>query len=153
MTNTIVQTPPVRVASRTTTGGLLAWGLLHVVGGVAMIAAASAGAQEAIESFATGLATTDVSGPAGDAIAGVVGFHGFNIAAAGAAVTGLAWRGRHHAARAWLPLTVATIADIGLVAFLLAPGTMRWIDGSPGLVLLAIAAAGVVANRARSQTP
>lgn len=135
------------IARRTAVGSMILWGLLHVVGGIVLIAQATGSGSDAIAAYATALPPVDLSGPASKAVTGLVGFHGFNIAAAGAAVTTLAWIRRRDARSHWrTPLTVAAVADIGLVAFLLIPGVMATADGAPGLVLLLVALAAASAT-------
>lgn len=127
-------------AHRTAWIALLLWGVLHMVGGLVLVAAGSGTADEAVEGYASGLDAVALSGPGVDAVPAIVGFHGFNIAAAGVAVAVLAWRSRTALARAFdAGVLVALVADVGLVAFFLVPGVMAAADGAPGIVLLVVA--------------
>ena len=94
----------------------------------------------------------DAQAPTGDAArvtAALVGFHGLDVAAAGAAVLVLAVlgaRGRRGAVGA--ALVVAAVLDVGLAVFLLLPGLMSLSEGLWGIGLLAVAVGA--AARARS---
>lgn len=135
------RTATTSLAQRTAVTSLVLWGLLHLVGGVVLVAAATGSAEDAMVAYATALTTGPVDAATADAITGLVGFHGFNIAAAGVAVAVLAWRSRGRDGSLTTPLVVASIADVGLIAFLLVPGVMAAADGAPGVVLLAVALA------------
>lgn len=138
-------------ARRTAVTGMVLWGLLHLVGGAVMMIASFGNGPDAVGTYATGLPAVELTATAASAATGLVGFHGFNIAAAGMAVTWLAWRRRTGPATEWrTPLVIAGIADIGLVVFLLIPGVMSAADGAPGIGLLLVALAGTAAARARS---
>lgn len=150
MTTTDIHTPRSKgtLAPRIAVGSMILWGLLHVVGGLVLVAASSASGPDAIAAYATALPAVDLTDAADRAVRGLVGFHGFNIAAAGTAVAVLAWRGPDATPSIWLtPLIVATVADIGLVVFLLAPGIMATTDGAPGIALLLVALAATAAAR------
>lgn len=127
-------------ARRVAVGALGLWGLVHVLGGTLLVAAGTGDARDAVLAYATGAAPDGLTGVAAPAVARLVQFHGFNLAIAGVAVTAMAWR----ALRRWPTgvspsLAVVTVADVGLVAFLLVPGTMAVTDGLPGPMLLAVA--------------
>ena len=134
-------------ASRSTTrwqrriaiGALVAWGVLHVVGGGALVATAyTNGARAALELLGTGARAGAFAAEPAPVAQGVLGFHGFNLLVAGAAVLALAVR----AARRDWPRGVTTsfalilAADAGLVLFMLAPGYMSLTDGIWGPLLL-----------------
>lgn len=148
MTATDTQTQRATdIARRTAVGSMVLWGLLHVVGGVFLVASAQGTGSDAIAAYATALPPVDLTDTASQAVTALVGFHGFNIAAAGVAVTTLAWLRRRDMRSRWrTPLVVAAVADIGLVVFLLIPGVMSAADGAPGIALLLIALAATSAT-------
>lgn len=163
MTTRLAQSPPAGshtggvdasrpgVAHGVAVGSLVLWGLIHLAGGAVMVVASTTTPMDALATFAT-VPTVPFTGALASAITHLVGFHGFNIAAAGIATMVLAWRTRRGAAPGLLaPLVIASIADLGLVVFFLAPGVMPWVDGAPGLVLLAIAAGAARADARRQR--
>jgi hypothetical protein len=118
------------------------WGLVHIVGGFAMLAALRSSGGEAVFRM---LATADpgaVPESLPDIVSSVVGFHSWNLLWLGALVTAVAvtlnWKNSR--AGFWVNLTLAGAADAGLVAFMLAPGYMGLSDGMIGIVLFALAA-------------
>ncbi|MBD8868429.1 hypothetical protein [Nocardioides donggukensis] len=141
------QAAPVRsrVGREVFVWGLAGWGLLHLVGGASLLAA---GGTEGLDTLAPG-AATPAPDPAGEAAAAVVHFHGFNIAAAGLLVLALAlaWRRTGRSWQAAVAVGVAAVLDLGLVAFLLAPGLMPLSEGLWGIALLAVGLVGYAVHR------
>ena len=134
-----------------TAASLIGWGGLHVVGGVALIAESRQGAGGALAVLGSAVALSPDQAPAGDTArvaAALVGFHGLNVAVAGAAVVLLAILGRRRRRRDAIAaaLVVAAVMDSGLTVFLLVPGLMSPADGAAGLVLLAAAMAATAAT-------
>ena len=134
-----------RWARRIAIGGLAAWGLLHIVGGGVLAGTTyTDGASAALELLGTGARAGGVAADPGPVAQGVLGFHGFNLLVAGAAVVVLAAL----AARGGWPRGVTTsfglilAADAGLILFLLAPGYMSLADGIWGPLLLVPALMG-----------
>jgi hypothetical protein len=70
-------------------------------------------------------------------VGGVGAFHAFNLVWIGLLVIVVAAKLNWHNSRtgAWLNGTLAGMADLGLVVFLLLPGYMPWAEGAPGIVL------------------
>lgn len=127
-------------------GALGVWGLVHIVGGAALIAAGFEGATSALTMLGTGLTPPPgpIDGTTATAVEGLVQFHGLNVLLGGIAVTVLAWRARTSWTKSVAPaLLVVAALDLGLVVFLLAPGVMAIGDGLPGPVLLVVALAAV----------
>ena len=124
---------------------LLLWGLLHVLGGLSVMFSAA--------DPATGLASLASAAPSGSIptdpgpiVVAVLGFHGFNLAMAGIAVTLITLK---RTWRRWpegvaIGLVVAGVADAGLIIFLLAPGHMPLAEGLWGPALLAVALVAVM---------
>jgi hypothetical protein len=142
--------------SRLATAALVGWGALHVVGGVALVVVSRQGATDALGALGTAVTVAGEQAPTGDAArvaAAVVGFHGFDVAAAGVAVLALAVLGHRHRRRDALggALVIATVLDVGLTAFLLLPGLMSLTDGLAGLALLAAALVTVAAAARRGR--
>lgn len=113
------------------------WGLLHVVGGAVLLSTwNSAGTAELMRSYGSAVASS-VPAALPDVVGGVGAFHAFNLLWIGLLVIVVAiklnWRNAR--AGAWLNATLAGMADLGLVVFLLLPGYMPWAEGAPGMVL------------------
>lgn len=112
------------------------WGLLHLVGGAAILLALGDGtaAGYAVYKQAIGVFPA-VSGA-------ILAMNSFTIAWVGALVTVIAvtqnWRNQR--AGAWLNFTLAGMMDIALVVFLLLPGFVSLGDAMLGISLLAVAA-------------
>lgn len=125
-------------------GALLAWGLLHIVGGFAEIATvASDGGQAGLKLLGSAAGPAEIPGEPGAVGEALIGFHGFLIGAAGLAVLLLAGTVSRTAWPRGLSTSMAivVVADLGLVVFLLGPGLMRVSDGIWGPLLLVVALA------------
>lgn len=119
------------------------WGLLHVVGGAAMLSAfASGGGAEMLRLVATALPAAEIANPS-VAVASVLAFHAWNLLWLGGLVMSVAvtlgWRGR--TAGYWINLAVVAAVDGGLLGTTVLPGVMRVADAIPGLALFALALA------------
>lgn len=130
-------------ASRSATGGHAArvaalvalglWGLTHLLGGLSLVVSTGRyGPARALEDLATDAPASEVPADPGEVVAGLLRFHGLDVAAAGLVVlllTVLVSRVR------W-PLGVSTslvvvlVLDAGLVATFLVPGLL----GAEGLL-------------------
>lgn len=122
--------------------GLAAWGVIHIVGGVSLLAT----------DITTGLetlgpnATNSVPPVPGEAAERLLQFHSLNILLGGLAVLGLAiawWRQRTR----WqldVALAIAVALDIGLIAFLVIPGVLPASRGLIGPTLVVIAVIGAI---------
>lgn len=113
------------------------WGLLHVVGGSAILAAALGGGP------AAGYAFYEQSAGEYPAVAGaILAMNSFTIAWVGALVIVIAatmnWR--NNCTGFALNLVLAGLMDVALVVFLLAPGFVTTRDAMLGISLLVIAA-------------
>jgi hypothetical protein len=113
------------------------WGLLHVVGGAVLLSTwTSAGSSALMRSFGSAVASS-VPETLPAVVGGVGAFHAFNLVWIGLLVIVVAAKLNWHNSRtgAWLNGTLAGMADLGLVVFLLLPGYMPWAEGAPGIVL------------------
>jgi hypothetical protein len=113
------------------------WGLLHVAGGSAILAAAVGGGP------AAGFAFYQQSGGDYTPLAGaILAMNAFTIAGVGALVVVIAvtmnWR--NSCTGFMLNLALAGMMDVALVVFLLTPGFVTPVDALLGLGLLVIAA-------------
>lgn len=131
-----------------------AWGALHLVAGAMLLAGATdtEGVRDALSTLGSAVSVGD--GEIGDATASVVRFHAFNLAWIGAVVFAIAIVMRR---RFELPLIAATtalviFADLGLTAFMLAPGVMEPTDGLPGIVLAAVGLPAIWAAYAKGDS-
>jgi hypothetical protein len=121
--------------------GLVAWGVVHVAGGISLL----------VSDTSTGLetlgpnASDSVPAMPGEAAESLLRFHSLNILLGGIAVLGLAiawWRTRNR----WqldVAVTVAAALDIGLIAFLVIPGVLPASQGLIGPTLVVITVIGV----------
>ncbi len=135
---------------RVTAGSLALWGVVHVVGGLSLVTMT---ATEGLDSLAPS-AATPAGADAGEAVAALLHFHGFDIALAGLAVLALAvlWLRGGAAWQLVVALGLALVLDVGLILYLVGPGLMPLSDGFPGPALLLLAFAPL-AFRARRRTP
>ena len=121
------------------------WGVLHMLGGAAILAAA-AGSPDA------GYATYDPAASGYTALAGdVLAYLAWGFAWIGALVAWVAIRYNWRNSEAGLALNTVLVGltDLGLLLFLVLPGHLGWAEASPGLALFAAAAlAGGFACRA-----
>ena len=116
------------------------WGMLHMVGGAALLLTALIdGGAAGLESLgsATG---RDFAADSSPTLTALVAFHGLNILLGGIAVAFLTiTRSR----TSWpagftLSLGIITVLDFGLIVTLLIPGQMRLLDGIWGPLLLLV---------------
>lgn len=112
------------------------WGLLHLVGGAAILAATGEGAAGGYAFY------QQATGPFPAVAGAILAMNSFTIAWVGGLVLYVAvtrnWR--NDRSGAWLNLTLAGLMDVALVVFLLVPGFVSPGDAIQGLSLLAIAA-------------
>ncbi len=137
---------------RETTVALLLWGLLHMVGGASLMAMAASDPLSALQSLGSAAPSGDFPIDPGPVTQALIGFHGLNLLFAGLAVTilSIVWSWRHYPRGVPTSLLIATVADLGLIAYLLVPGWMKLTDGVWGPPLLALAAAGAALARRNS---
>jgi uncharacterized iron-regulated membrane protein len=112
------------------------WGLLHIVGGTAILMAVG-------ESPANGFAVYEESTAAYTELAGsVLGNLAYSFIWIGVVVTFVGVRYNWHNSQAGLMLNTALVGltDLGLIIFLILPGFVGWGEASPGLVLFAAGA-------------
>lgn len=112
------------------------WGLLHVVGGAAILLAALETADHGF-AFYDPLAT-NYTKLAGDVLA----YLAFGFTWIGAVVTlvGARYNWRNSRNGLMLNTTLVGLTDLGLILFLVWPGHLSWVEASPGLLLFVGAA-------------
>lgn len=144
-----------RRLARATVITLTLWGLLHIVGGGALMLASTATDATGLVALGSAVEISEFPETPNAVVQALIGFHGMNIAFAGLAVTLLS------VARSWRywprgvqsSLLIAGAADIGLLVYLLGPGYMKLSDGIWGPLLLAIAlVTGALARRASARS-
>ncbi len=111
------------------------WGLLHIAGGLAIMFAADETQQIAIQASAR--PPSEFSGISGEAVAGILNYHAFNLIWFGmfAIAVSIFYIWRNLQLGYWLNFLVLGSVEFGLVTFMLIPGNMKWTDGSIGLGL------------------
>lgn len=118
------------------------WGLLHVVGGAAMLATSIGSIEGGFGIFMKS------AGSAGALANAVLQYHSFNILWFGFVVTVIAvtlnWRNSKPGL--WFNVAIAGFADIGLVLFMLIPGYLSWGNGAQGIVLFLLGAGFSIAG-------
>ncbi len=125
--------------------GLTMWGVLHIVGGTSLLVVDAVDALETLGPNSTGT----VPAVPGETTTALLRFHSVNILFGGVAVLGLAiawWRQRQR----WqldTALVAAAALDVGLIAFLVIPGTLPAGQGLIGPTLVLIAAIGAYKAR------
>jgi hypothetical protein len=123
-------------STRVATALFFLWGVVHVLGGGAMLVAAQ-DPQAYLAMVATGrVAASAVTAP-GDPAVAVFAFHAWNIVWAGLMVSVIAivLNGRNSRAGYWVNMAIVSGADIGLLLFLVVPGVMSPATAIPGLAL------------------
>jgi len=118
------------------------WGLLHTIGGGAMLATSIGGIEDGFGLF---LKSAGSDGALANAI---LQYHSFNILWFGIASTVVAatmnWKNSRPGL--YFNLAIAGLADLGLVLFMLLPGYLSWANGSQGIVLFLLAAGFSIAG-------
>lgn len=136
---------------RTATVLFFLWGIIHVVGGAAMLAALG----ESPEAYLRTVASADptsaaLAPPLGSPANAVLGFHAWNILWIGLCVSIIAATLNRQASRVgyWINVALVSGADLGLLIFFVLPGVMTWTTAAPGLSLwIPAAATGLLAMR------
>jgi hypothetical protein len=110
------------------------WGILHILGGIAILTAESPNAQLAM--FDTAVPADTLPANPGEVVHAALSFHAFNLAWFGvfALLVGVLMHWRNSRLGYWLNFSIVGVADIGLFIFLIFPGYMALADGSPGPV-------------------
>lgn len=115
------------------------WGLIHIVGGLAIMMQTSLPAKIAMQ--ATARSPNEFDSIANTAVNGIVSYHGFNLIWFGlfAIFVAIVLIWRNLQLGYWLNFLVLGMVEFGLITFMLIPGHMRWADGSIGLGLFFLA--------------
>lgn len=111
----------------------LLWGVLHVIGGVAILAAVG-------ESPASGFAIYEESTAAYTELSGsILGYLAYSFVWIAVLVSYIALRLNWKNSQDGLALNTVLVGltDIGLVVFLVLPGFVSWGEAAPGIVLFA----------------
>ncbi len=122
---------------------LAAWGLLHVIGGAALMwATATDGGRAALESMGSAASPDDIPLQPGPVAESVLQFHSLNILLAGIAVAAIVIIVARTSWPRGVTATLLIVAalDFGLIVFLVLPGYMKVSDALWGPLLFAIAA-------------
>lgn len=109
----------------------LLWGLLHIIGGGAILAAVA-------DSPASGFAIYEESAADYTALSGrVLGYLAYSFIWIGVLVSYVAIRFNWNNSQDGLALNTALVGltDIGLIVFLVLPGFVSWGEAAPGLIL------------------
>lgn len=120
------------------------WGILHIVGGAAMLQTLSTdGATGYLALLATALPAAALPSVPEGVATGVFAFHGYNLVWLGfvSLLIGVLLNWKNSVAGYWINLAVVSFADIGLIVFMILPGYMRPVDGAAGPVLWLLAGA------------
>jgi hypothetical protein len=121
------------------------WGLLHIVGGGAMLATSLGSIEGGFGIFLKS------AGSAGSLANAILQYHSSNILWFGIVCTVVAITMNWQNSRPGLyfNLAIAGFADLGLVLFMLIPGYLSWSNGSQGLLLYLLAAGFSIAGARR----
>lgn len=126
------------------------WGLLHIVGGGAILAAVA-------DSPSQGFAVYEESSAVYTELAGaVLGYLAYGLVWIGALVTyvGVRYNWQNSSNGLALNTVLVGLTDLGLVIFLIWPGFVSWGEASPGLLLFAggVVFGGLACNAAHPKT-
>lgn len=143
-----------RWATRTAVTGLVLWGLIHIAGGLSLLVSDTA---EGLETLGPSATETVPNNP-GETTGALLQFHSLNVLLAGIAVLALAtaWSKQR---KPWLlnvAVGIAVAMDIGLIAFLVVPGTLPATEGLFGpllAIVAAVGAIGVTTNQTQLDSP
>lgn len=115
------------------------WGILHVIGGGAILTAENVNAQLAM--FGTAVPAEQLPPNPGEVVHAGLSFHAFNLTWLGilALLVGVFLNWKNSRLGYWLNLGVVGAADLGLFVFLIIPGYMALADGFPGPLLWVLA--------------
>ena len=122
----------------------LLWGVIHIVGGAAMLNASSTGADAFLQlltgNASAGLIVTSSAQTAPGLLATskVFAFHSFNLIWLGllASVIAVRLNWKNSSFGHWLNLAIVGFADLGLILFMVLPGVIRFSDAWIGPALL-----------------
>ena len=113
----------------------LFWGILHVVGGVALLGELKSGGLAAeLTAIANAVPADHFSGLPTGAIAGILGYYAWLIVTIGfvAALIALLLNWKNDRTGYWLNLALLLPVEVGIYWFLLKPGYMLWSAGGSG---------------------
>ena len=120
------------------------WGVLHMVGGVALLGELRSGGIAAeLAAIADASPADHFAGlPPTGAIAGILGYYAWLIITIGlvAILIAVFLNWKHDRFGYWLSLALMLPVEIGIYAFLLKPGYMLWSAGGIGMSLFVLGA-------------
>jgi hypothetical protein len=124
------------------------WGVIHVIGGIAILLAA---AQSPEQGFAIYGAHDAIYTPLAGSVLGYLAY-GFVWIAVLVIVIGVRFNWQNSQNGLALNTVLVGLTDIGLVLFLVLPGHLSWGDASPGLLLFAggVIFGGIACNSAHN---
>jgi len=138
------------------TGGVFyaLWGVVHILGAGVQLSVLRSDGPGALTALISSAAPYDpAASPVPVAAGRFMGMGAFNILWIGMLVTLVAvtlnWKNRRLGY--WLNLGVVGATDLGLLLFLLLPGTMAWSDGGIGISLFLLALAFATLGRIRAR--
>lgn len=120
------------------------WGILHIVGGIALLGELRSGGLAAeLAAIANAIPAEQFQGLPGGAIAGILGYYAWLIMTIGFVATLIAvllnWK--NDRTGYLLNLALLLPVEIGIYVFLLKPGYMLWNAGGIGMALFVLGAA------------
>lgn len=132
------------------------WGILHIVGGAAILAAYfSEGGVAALAMYGTALAQADLPTTTHTVIDGLAAYNAFNIFWFGVVVTGVAvFMNWHNSLTGyWINLVLVSVVDIGLFFAQVFPGRIAWGDAliGAGLWIPAVIFSTIAIRLARNE--
>lgn len=130
---------------RLTVAALVGWGTIHVLGGITLLVG---NVVDGLETLGPDAKDTVPTVP-GEATEGLLRFHALNVLIGGIAVLALTamWWHRPSSRSLEAAVAVAVALDLGLLAFLVLPGTLPPSQGLIGPVLMAVAGVAAVLTR------
>ncbi len=113
------------------------WGVLHVGFGVGLLVALRGSGGDALALIGTARDRATIPDALGGVGEAVLAQHAWNLVAIGvaAAALGATLNWRNDRLGFWLNLAIVSVADLGFIAFVLAPGHIRVVDGLAGPAL------------------
>lgn len=118
------------------------WGIVHIIGGAALVKAALSSPVRALALLATASPREQLPAIDSPLVGSILAYYGWLLVVFGALalVIGIRLNWRNDPAGYWINLGMVGGVDLGLLLLLLMPGYIPWRDGMIGLSLFALAA-------------
>lgn len=118
------------------------WGIVHVIGGGALLKAGLSSPAGALALLATTTPREQLPAIDSPLVGSILAYYGWLLVVFGALALVIAYRlnWRNDRAGYWINLGMVGGVDLGLLLLLLIPGYIPWRDGMIGLSLFALAA-------------